>query len=154
MGAAERVLAEVDALVPELLESVQAAVRIASIEPKYPGQDYDALVGRESEVARLVAAVYEQAGAEVEVFAVEEGRDNACGVVRGAGGGRSLLYNGHIDVVPPGNPELWTDDPFSGERRDGRILGPRLHRHEGRGPGAGLRRGGAAARRRAAGRAT
>ena len=123
MGAAERVLAEVDGLVPELLESVQAAVRIASIEPKYPGQDYDALVGRESEVARLVAAVYEQAGAEVEVFAVEQGRDNACGVVRGAGGGRSLLYNGHIDVVPPGNPDLWTDDPFSGERRDGRILG-------------------------------
>ena len=80
-------------------------------------------MGRESEVARLVAAVYEQAGAEVEVFAVEQGRDNACGVVRGAGGGRSLLYNGHIDVVPPGNPDLWTDDPFSGERRDGRILG-------------------------------
>ncbi len=43
--------------------------------------------------------------------------------MRGAGGGRSLLYNGHIDVVPPGNPDLWTDDPFSGERRDGRILG-------------------------------
>jgi len=29
MGAAERVLAEVDALVPELLESVQAACRLA-----------------------------------------------------------------------------------------------------------------------------
>ena len=70
-----------------------------------------------------MARVYEQAGAEVEVFALEEGRDNACGVVRGAGGGRSLLYNGHIDVVPPGNPDLWTDDPFSGERRDDRILG-------------------------------
>lgn len=123
MSREERVLAEVDRLVPELLEAVQAAVRIASIEPKYPGQDYDALVGRESEVARLVARVYEQAGAEVEVFALEEGRDNACGVVRGAGGGRSLLYNGHIDVVPPGNPALWTDDPFSGEQRDGRILG-------------------------------
>ena len=123
MTDTDRVLAEVDALVPELLASIQAAVRIASVEPKYPGQSYDELVGRESEVARLVAAVYEQAGAEVDVFAIEPGRDNAAGVIRGAGGGRSLLYNGHIDVVPPGNPELWTDDPFSGELRDGRILG-------------------------------
>ena len=120
---AERVLAEVDRLAPELLDAVQRAVRIASVNPKYPGQSYDDLVGRESEVAKLVAEVYGQAGAEVDIFAIEEGRDNAVGVVRGAGGGRSLVYNGHIDVVPPGDPASWTNDPYSGISDGGRILG-------------------------------
>ncbi len=120
----DRVLAEIDRLVPELLDATQRAVRIASIEPKYPGQSYDDLVGRESEVARLVSAVHAEAGAEVDVFAIESGRDNAVGAVRGGGGGRSLVYNGHIDVVPPGDPATWTSgDPFSGDVRDGRVWG-------------------------------
>jgi len=118
------VVAEIDRLAPELVASVQRAVRIASIEPKYPGQSYDELVGREGDVARLVAEIYAEAGAEVDVFAVEPGRENAAGRVRGAGGGRSLVYNGHIDVVPAGDPATWTSgDPFSGEEREGRIWG-------------------------------
>ncbi len=119
----DRVLAQVDELAPELIETLQRAVRIASVEPKYPGQSYDELVGRESEAARLVSEVHAAAGAEIDVFATAEGRDNAVGVVRGAGGGRSLVYNGHIDMVPPGNPELWSVEPFSGELRDGRVWG-------------------------------
>ncbi|MDY6819878.1 MAG: M20 family metallopeptidase [Halobacteriales archaeon] len=35
----------------------------------------------------------------------------------------TLVLNGHIDVVPPGDPEKWTDDPFSGTIRDGRVYG-------------------------------
>lgn len=81
---AARVLAEVDALVPRLTASVVEAVRIASVDPKYPGQSYDELVGREGEVARLVSAVHAEAGAEVDVFAVEPGRENACARIRGA----------------------------------------------------------------------
>jgi acetylornithine deacetylase len=45
------------------------------------------------------------------------------GTLRGAGGGRSLIINGHIDVVNAGDPELWTVPPFSAEIRDGRIVG-------------------------------
>lgn len=32
-------------------------------------------------------------------------------------------YMGHIDVVPPGDVTLWTEDPFSGTLRDGFIYG-------------------------------
>ena len=38
-------------------------------------------------------------------------------------GGRSLLFNGHIDVVPPGEVSRWSDDPFSGVVRAGRLYG-------------------------------
>jgi acetylornithine deacetylase len=34
------------------------------------------------------------------------------------GGGRSLILNGHVDVVPPASAALWTADPFTA-RRDG-----------------------------------
>lgn len=120
----DRVLAEIDALEGELVDALQRAVRIASVEPKYPGQSYDELVGREGEVARLVSAVHAEAGAETELVAIEPGRDNACATIPGAGGGRSLVFNGHIDVVPVGNPGTWTQaDPFSGAVVDGRVLG-------------------------------
>jgi len=39
----------------------------------------------------------------------------------GAAGGRSLILNGHIDVVPPAASALWTGDPFT-PRRDGDWL--------------------------------
>lgn len=35
----------------------------------------------------------------------------------------SMILNGHIDVVPAGDHATWTDAPFSGVRRDGRIYG-------------------------------
>ena len=43
------------------------------------------------------------------------------GVIRGSGGGRSLVVNGHIDVVAAGDG--WTSPPFAAEIRDGRIYG-------------------------------
>jgi len=44
-----------------------------------------------------------------------EGRPNIVGVRAGSGGGRSLLLNGHVDTVGPGDPAMWTYPPFSGE---------------------------------------
>ena len=36
---------------------------------------------------------------------------------------RSLILNGHMDVVPVGNEDLWSDGPWSGAIRDGKIYG-------------------------------
>jgi acetylornithine deacetylase len=36
---------------------------------------------------------------------------------------RSLILNGHMDVVPVGNEDLWSDGPWSGVIRDGKIYG-------------------------------
>ena len=51
------VLARVDELEPELVETLSRAVRIESVNPKYPGQDYDAVVGGEGEVSKLMAEI-------------------------------------------------------------------------------------------------
>jgi acetylornithine deacetylase len=39
------------------------------------------------------------------------------------GGGRSLILNGHIDVVPTGPLDMWTDPPFDPVLRDGWLHG-------------------------------
>ena len=45
------------------------------------------------------------------------------GKLKGGGKGRSLLLNGHIDVVPAGEIGNWTHDPFKGEVVDNKIFG-------------------------------
>ena len=36
---------------------------------------------------------------------------------------KTLGFNGHTDVVPPGDPADWSDDPFWGGIRDGQLWG-------------------------------
>ncbi len=63
--------------------------------------------------------------ADPEFPGMEAPRDEAWGLVGSWGGddGPIVVLNGHIDVVPTGGPDLWTTDPWSGEVRDGRVLG-------------------------------
>jgi acetylornithine deacetylase len=52
-----------------------------------------------------------------------EGRPNIVATLKGAGGGRSLLLNGHTDVIPVGGGEGWSDNPWSATIRNGCIYG-------------------------------
>jgi acetylornithine deacetylase/succinyl-diaminopimelate desuccinylase family protein len=119
----DRVLGAVQDGREELVQAISAAVQVPSVNPRYPGQVYEEVVGGEGQVSRFVADIYRDLGAEVDVFGLEPGRENAVGVIRGAGGGRSLIYNGHVDVVPAGRVENWRHDPFSGRIDDDRIWG-------------------------------
>ncbi|MFB7475157.1 M20 family metallopeptidase [Kitasatospora sp. NPDC056184] len=109
----DRVLARIDGMREEMVAALAEAVAIRSVNPAYPDQDYDDLVGGETEVSRLLARLYRQAGAETELFGEVPGRDNVVGVVRGRGGGRSLILNGHVDVVPADDAARWSHDPFT-----------------------------------------
>src|SRR4051812_21531061 len=42
---------------------------------------------------------------------------------RGSGGGRSLAFNAHVDVVPVGDRSAWPEDPFGGAVVGGRLYG-------------------------------
>ena len=44
-------------------------------------------------------------------------------VLKGTGGGKSIILNGHIDVVPVGDEQNWKQDPFSGHIEAGKLYG-------------------------------
>ncbi|WP_431955765.1 M20 family metallopeptidase [Nocardia lijiangensis] len=121
--ATSRVLDRIDGLRDELVAALADAIAIRSVNPTYPDQDYDDLVGGESEVAGLLAGLYREAGAETELFGKAPGRDNVVGVLRGSGGGRSLIFNGHVDVVPADDPAQWTHAPFTPYVDDTHVWG-------------------------------
>ncbi len=62
-------------------------------------------------------------------FSCEVERDEAVGVVGWVGpttkhdGGRDLILDGHIDVVPAGELSAWSMDPWKGALHDGRVYG-------------------------------
>lgn len=62
-------------------------------------------------------------GCTTDSWEVFPGRPDVVGILKGTGGGRSLILNGHVDVVPAGDARDWPVDPWSGELRDGIVWG-------------------------------
>ena len=54
----------------------------------------------ETEVARFIATYLESRGYQVQLQEVEPGRFQTIATLRGTGGGKSLMLNGHIDIDP------------------------------------------------------
>ncbi len=85
-----------------------------------------------------VAAFLERMGCEVDVweinfdalrqhpaFSAEVERERGLGVVGacGAGDGPTLIFNGHVDVVPAGDEALWRFPPWQATIVDGAVYG-------------------------------
>jgi succinyl-diaminopimelate desuccinylase len=77
----------------------------------------------EEPVADLVAERMRAFGWSPRVDIVADGRPNVIATIDGDSPGRTLMFEGHTDVVTEGDASNWTVDPFGGELRDGRIYG-------------------------------
>jgi acetylornithine deacetylase/succinyl-diaminopimelate desuccinylase family protein len=89
-------------------------VKIESINPELvPGGS------GEREIARYVADFLKVAGLEAKLEEVSAGRCNAVGILRGRGGGRSLMFNGHLDTVGVAGMA----EPFAARIEGGRLYG-------------------------------
>lgn len=60
---------------------------------------------------------------ELEAVLNYKERPNVVGILRGSGGGRSLILNGHIDTVTIEPANEWSRDPFGAEIADGTMFG-------------------------------
>jgi succinyl-diaminopimelate desuccinylase len=103
---------DVDALVAFTRE----LVRIPSVFDPARGLD-------EEPAAELVEAQMRAFGWSPRVDLVAAGRPNVVATIEGDRPGRTLLFEGHTDVVTEGDEDLWSVDPFGAELRDGRIYG-------------------------------
>ena len=77
--------------------------------------------GEEGEIARFMQGHLRWLGLDSELQEVQPGRFNVISRLKGTGGGRSLMFNGHLDTNPAG--EGWTKDPLGGEVDDKFIYG-------------------------------
>ena len=133
----DKILAWIDDHREEVIGFLQELIRIPSVNPWF---DPKAEESREAEVQAVIKERMEAMGAEVknwEPSAKElskyegrpgyyadhkfEGRPNQMAILKGTGGGKSLMLTGHVDVVPAASG--WKEDPFGGVRRDGIIYG-------------------------------
>ena len=80
----------------------------------------DSTWGKEKQLAEFIADQLRGAGVE-DVALVESmpGRPSVAGRLRGTGGGRSLILNGHLDIYEV-SPD-WQRDPFGPEIDDGLV---------------------------------
>jgi acetylornithine deacetylase len=99
----------------------QELVRIPTENPKLAGIE----AGAEATCQDVIEARLRDLGCATERWDVYPGRPDVVGALRGEGGkeARSLILNGHIDVVPAGDPAAWTYPPFAAEIADGKIWG-------------------------------
>lgn len=110
----------------DLTQLLAELVRFDSTNP-----DLVANGAGEREIARYIATWAERHGLEAHIVEPNAGRPSVVIVARGAGGGKSLMLNGHIDTVGVAGMA----DPFSA-----RVTGNRLY-----GRGAFDMKGGVAA---------
>jgi len=88
--------------------------------------DVHSFTGDEQRMAELMASLYEEMGLHVQWQQVEDNRANALGTWAGVGGGKSLMFNGHMDTSYSGREPWLRDVPgFQPKafQRDGRLYG-------------------------------
>jgi acetylornithine deacetylase len=96
--------------------------------------------GKESSAQAIMIEKCRQLGLQLDIWEIDHdeiarhqayfcdrrdfnGNPNLVAILKGTGGGRSLILNGHIDVVPVGDEQSWVHDPFSGHIEDGKLYG-------------------------------
>lgn len=114
------VVDRIDELADEMVQFLKQIVRIPTTNP--PGENY-------ADCAQVIGGKLAEFGYDVNYVEAtgrpectrEHPRVNVIARLPGESFHPTLHFNGHIDVVPPGDG--WTMDPFAAVERDGRIYG-------------------------------
>jgi len=95
----------------ELLKLASTLIQIKSINPP----------GDMSEIAGYIEDFLKNHGFSVKEIIPEKGKITLISTM--GKGDKELVLNGHMDVVPVGDPNRWSYDPFSGKIINGFLLG-------------------------------
>jgi len=118
----------VDRLRDEMIDTLAWLVRIPSV------------VGNEGPAQDFIRRQYEGLGLDVKTFEADknkvrqhsayvesglpfEGRPNVIGVLKGDAAKKSMILNGHVDVVSPEPVDQWQHDPWGAEIEGNRLYG-------------------------------
>ncbi|WP_442962113.1 peptidase [Pseudogracilibacillus sp. SE30717A] len=128
MSMKERIYQWIDDHKPKSIERLTEMVQHASTQ------------GNEKGVQEVVANYLKEINLEVDFWELDgdrlkkhpyfysnretfENSPNVVGVLKGTGGGKSIILNGHVDVVPEGDHAQWDEEPYSGKVINGKMYG-------------------------------
>lgn len=118
----QKVIEYIDRQKTDLVDFLSKLIGFPSVNPGMPGQ------GKELELQQWLSEKLRQFGFdEVDCWSADSKieRPNIVATIKGSGGGKSLILNGHCDVVPVNEKELekWDTDPWSATIKNGRLFG-------------------------------
>jgi len=97
----------------ELVDLTRQLIQIPTENP--PGDERLAFL--------FVKKVLLRIGFKIKTYISPKGRWNIVATRQWGEDGRTLIFNGHVDVVPAGDPHQWTYPPFQAKIANGRIYG-------------------------------
>lgn len=99
----------------ELLTNLQKLIAINSVNPSL------VTAGKgEGEIARYIGEYLRDLGLEVRYQEIAPGRINVIGILKGTGGGRTIILNGHTDTV---SLDKMIIDPLTPVYKEGKVYG-------------------------------
>ena len=111
--AEELIFNEIENNTEEYIEFLKKLIQADSVNPP----------GNEKNVALKIEKYLKDGGINCEVFPFGDNRANLIATLHDNFDNKNLIYNGHMDVVPPGSEEEWKFPPFSATVKRKRIYG-------------------------------
>ena len=98
----EQIINDIDTNKEQYIDFLQKIIQAESCNPP----------GNELNVGLLIEEYLKSVDIESQLFSFDDNRANLIAFLNKDKKGKILLFNGHMDVVPPGNEEEWTNPPF------------------------------------------
>jgi len=102
MTIEEQIINDIDANREYYIDFLQEVIQAESYNPP----------GNELNVGLSIEKYLKSVDIESQLFPFDENRANLIAFLNKDKKGKILLFNGHMDVVPPGNEEEWTNPPL------------------------------------------
>ena len=107
----EKINQQIDQL--NAIEWLRNLINITSSDP--PGDT--------GAIADFLVKALREKGIQADLFSSDQTHVSVVGRLQGKGGGKSILFLGHLDTVPIGDSGQWSMSPLGGECDKGRIYG-------------------------------
>lgn len=109
----ELIISEIENNKDEYIEFLRELIQADSYNPP----------GNEKNVALIIEKYLKEANINCEIFPFGENRANLIAYLNENFNGKNLLFNGHMDVVPPGSEDEWKYPPLSASLKRKKIYG-------------------------------
>ena len=113
MMSEELIINEIENNKDEYIEFLRDLIKAESYNPP----------GNEKNVAIEIEKYLKDTNIKCEIFPFGENRANLIATLNENYTGKNLLYNGHMDVVPPGSEDEWKFPPLSASLKRKKIYG-------------------------------